>query len=215
MMGLGSGGVQTKTRLPKGTPEYRNQPLASAPGLLRVIAGLSIFSVVGVLMYGVAISLGDTGWPGASSEPEKLAYVAILHLLLPICVAYTVVMNHSVSRLLIAIYAIVLCSATIAGKGALAALPLSIEARTIVFTGVLVVTILWLFRAPSMRVYYALIGNKPIPDDLRDRAEELAARNWIHPRVKAIVDWTVDHLETVVLLGFVVVVLYAFYSTTN
>ncbi|MEM7432858.1 MAG: hypothetical protein AAF351_13115 [Pseudomonadota bacterium] len=206
---VGSGGAQTRTRIPKGVPEYKNQPLATAPGLLRVVSGLSIFSIVGVLIYAIAVALTGHGSYETFEEPAVLLYIVTLHFILPLGVAYTITMNSAASRSLITVYVITLGAATVTGKGVLGAL--AMETPLIALAAVVVpfLVLMWLFRAPSMRIYYAIIRNRPVPADLIDRAEELANKSWINPRAKAAIDWAADHLETVVLLGFTALAVYA------
>ncbi|MEM7312336.1 MAG: hypothetical protein AAF497_04210 [Planctomycetota bacterium] len=153
--------------------------------------------------------------PGVSApDPEVALYIAVLHFLLPISVAYTIMMNHRISRLLISIYVTVLFVATLLGKGLLGSIPLAADIRAILATALFGVIIAWLYRAPKMRYYYALLSGEPVSDDLLERSEELAGHHWLSSKTKSVIEWFADHLETAVLLGFVVVAIYAFISTT-
>jgi hypothetical protein len=78
---------------------------------------------------------------------------------------------------------------------------------------VLATVVYWLFGSPKMRFYYATIANRPIADELRARADELQGGLSLSPRVRTVVEWIVDRAETAVLLGFIAVVLYAFWGT--
>ena len=200
------------TKIPFGVYTHKSKPDVEPPGLLRLLAALAIFSVVGTMLYS---ALAMSPFPGTPAiDPDKALYIAVLHFLLPIAVAYTIMMNHWVSRFLIFAYFVILYVATLMGKGVLGTVPIMSSTRTIVATAVFAVIIGWLFRGPRMRYYYALLADKPVPDDLVERGEELAGRNWLSSRTRNVIEWFADNLETVVLLGFVVVVIYAFLSTT-
>ncbi len=192
------------------TPRFKNKPDVEPPGLLRLVAVLSIFSIIGVLVYAIAISItGIRTGPDAQSA----AYVAVLHFLLPLSIAYTIGGNHPLSRILIAFYVVVLGTATLLGVGFLGELHFGDSIKAVASFASISAVLIWLFRNPRMRYYYALVSNDSIPPDLEARASELAGRNWLKPKTKAILEWFADHLETVVLLGFVAVVIYAFVNT--
>lgn len=199
------------TRIRFWSPKFKSKPSVEPPGLLRLLSGLSIVSVVGVLIYAVALSL-DGIW-STTGGSESAAYIAVLHFMLPLCVAYTVSTNSWLSRPLIAVYSIVLCGATLFGKGFLGGLLIDSTVKAITATSVLALVMAWLFGSPRMRIYYALLSGKPIPPALESRAYELAAKSSLDPRTQRAADWVADHLETVVMLGFIVVVLYAWVST--
>ena len=188
------------------TPRFKNKPDVEPPGLLRLVAVLSIFSIIGVLVYAIAISI-----TGMSTGPDvqSAAYVAVLHFLLPLSIAYTIGGNHPLSRILIAIYVVVLGAATLLGLGFLGELRIGDSIKAVGSVAFLSAVLIWLFQNPKMRYYYALVSNESIPPDLEARASELAGRNWLKPKTKAILEWFADHLETVVLLGFIAVAIYA------
>jgi hypothetical protein len=191
------------------TPGYKNKPDVEPPGLLRFVAVLSIFSIIGVLVYAIAISITDIR---SGPDAKSAAYVAVLHFLLPLGVTYTIFGNHPLSRSLIAIYVVVLSAATLTGTGFLGGLQVAYSIKAIGSFVIASSVLAWLFRGPKMRFYYALIGGKPIPDDLRARADELAGRAWLSPSKSAIVERIADNLETLVLLGFIAVTIYALFS---
>ena len=192
------------------SPKFKHKPAVEPPGLLRLISGLCVFSVVGVLLYAVAISLDGIRY--ATPSAIDAAYIAVLHFLLPLSITYTVTGNYPSSRFLLSVYFIVLYGATMMGKGFLATVGSNPTARAIVATGLFVVLIAWLFRSPRMRIYYVLLRDQPVPDDLADRAWELAAKSSLSPKTKRFMEWLTDHLETVVLVGFIVLVIYAWAS---
>jgi len=190
---------------------FKNKPSVDPPGLLRLVAVLSIFSVVGVLVYSVFQT--TTGMEFSGMATEKAAYIAMLHFILPFCVFYAVSTNSVLSRILIVVYLLILYFATIAGKGYLGELSIDSEAKLVVTTAALFLILAWLFRSPKMRLYYALIADKPVPEDLEARASELIGMNRLSPKNRATVEWLIDHVENIILLGFIVVVIIAFIST--
>lgn len=170
-----------------------------------------MFSIVGTLVYAVVMS--TTGNAGSDILGLEAAYIAVLHFVLPFGVFYSISTNSPGSRVTIAAYFVILFLATIGGKGYLGAIQIS-ETTTIIFaTAVLVLVLVWLLHNPKMRYYYAAISNKPIPSDLEPRVSELSGKSWLSPRSRAILEWVAGHLETVVLIGFILAAIYAFVST--
>ena len=192
------------------SPRFTNRPEVEPPGLLKLIGATSIFSVVGMLIYGVAVSISGST---SDSVGVNAAYVVVLHFVLPLCAFYAISTNSPLSRSVIVTYILVLCAATIAGKGFLGELQIDQTYKTLATVVTLVAILAWLFGSPKMRFYYAAISNKPIPEDLVSRASELHGGNWLSPKARENIAWVLDHLETIVLLGFIVIVIYAFVST--
>ena len=112
-----------------------------------------------------------------------------------------------------AAYIAIIASATIAGKGFLGSLQLDETIKTVVVTAVVLVVFVRLFRSPKMRYYYASISNKPIPPDLALRAVELQGGTWLSPQARESLAWFLDHMETIVMVGFIFAAIYAFMST--
>ncbi len=195
------------TRVRFWSPRYNHKPGVEPPVLLRLLSSLSIFSLVGVLIYAVAVTLDGT-WT-ITSGVESAPYIAILHLVLPFCIFYTVSTNSWISRPLIAIYFVVLYVATMLGKGFLGGAVAGSTYKSVLATAVVVIILGWLFRSPAMRIYYLLLAGKPIPDDLQTRAAELASRESPNPKLVAAIEWCVDHLETLVMVALIVAVIYA------
>lgn len=189
------------------SPRFENRPDVEPPALLKLLGALSMFSIVGALVYAVAVSMAV----GGSAEPVGISalYVAVLHFVLPFGVFYAINMNSPVSRVIIAVYTLVLCSATILGKGVLGSLSPDDSLRLYASVAVAVPVLSWLFASPKMRFYYATISGKPIPPELEARADELRGGPWLGPRGRAVLEWFVDHMETLVLLGFIAAVLIA------
>ena len=71
----------------------------------------------------------------------------------------------------------------------------------------------WLYGGPKMRFYYAVISGRPIPEDLRSRADELYGGVRLNPRLRAALEWFVDRAEIAVMLGFIILVFYAYWET--
>jgi hypothetical protein len=189
------------------TPGYKNKPTVHPPGLLSLVSVLSLFSAIGTLIYAVIQLLSAAG--GSGIDAQQSIYIAFLHFLLPICVAYTISTNSPYSRILILLYCAVLYAATLAGKGYLGALEIDASDKTIVASGILLIVILWLFASPKMRLYYVLISDRPIPEELESRAPELLGKTWLGPKGTKALEWLTDNLETAVLIGFIVVAVYA------
>ena len=189
------------------SPRFENRPDVEPPALLKLLGGLSMFSVAGTLVYAVARQL-DAGGPGEVVGVEAI-YVAVLHFVLPFGVFYAINMNSPLSRPIIALYALMLSAATIAGKGFLGNLPVDDSIRLYATVAVALLVFGWLFGSPKMRFYYLTISGKPLPPELEARADELRAGPWLGPRGRAILEWIIDHTETLVLLGLIVVVLLA------
>jgi len=192
------------------SPRFENRPDVEPPVLLKLVGGLSMFSVVGTLVYAVAVSMGDTG----TYEPTGIEalYIAVLHFVLPFGVFYSINMNSPLSRPIIAVYTLVLSAATIAGEGFLGNLLSDDSLRLYAALAVAVPVLAWLFASPKMRFYYATISGKPLPPALEARANELRGGPWLSPRGRAVLEWFVDHMETLVLLGFIALVLIAFWG---
>jgi hypothetical protein len=198
------------TRVRFWSPGYKNKPTVEPPLLLRIVASLCIISVVGVLIYGVSSTLD--GVRSTSDGSFDAAYVAILHFVLPFCVFYTVSTNSWLSRPLIAMYAAILSGATILGKGFLGGLVFDTNTKILITAGIFVAIVAWLFGSKSMRLYYLLLADKRIPPQLEPYAIKLAQKQSRDSRAAAAIEWLVDHLETVVMLGFIVVVVIAWLS---
>ena len=193
------------------TPGYKNRPDVSPPGLLRLVSVFSFLSVTGVLLYAITITLSSLSF--VQADPIEAAYIATLHFVLPICIFYTISTNSALSRPLIGIYFATLYVATVGGIGFLGNLPIDQATKFVSATLCLILFAWWLLRSARMRLYYALIAHRPVPVDLADRIDELTYRHALSPATKARIDWIIDHMENLVILGFIVVVLIAFSTT--
>ncbi|MGB5164563.1 MAG: hypothetical protein WBN09_12730 [Woeseiaceae bacterium] len=197
------------TKVSLWSPKFTNHPDVEPPFLLKFTGAVAVFSVVAFLAYAVKATLGYD-----NSTPAEAAYVAILHFVLPVCILYTIHANSPISRIAIAAYAVTMGIATTLGKGLLGSLPIEEAPRVAASVTGLLIVLTWLFASPKMRYYYAVISNRPIPDDLRGRADELQGGVTLGRRARAALEWFVDSMETVVLVGFIVAVIVALLSTT-
>lgn len=196
----------TKIRL--WSPKFTNRPEVEPPALLKLAGALSVFSAAASLVYAVFATLNSAEPVGAEA-----AYIAVLHFVLPVCIFYTINVNSPLSRFAIGLYVITLSAATVLGKGFLGNLPIAETTRVVASAVGVVVILLWLFVSPKMRFYYSVIAGRPISEELGARAEELRGGVNLSPGVRTVLEWFVDRMETAVLLGFIAVVLYAWWST--
>jgi len=193
------------------SPRFENRPDVEPPALLKLVGALSIFSVVGALVYAVAQQMAVGG--SAEVVGVEALYVAVLHFVMPFGVFYTINMNSPLSRLIIAVYTLVLSAATIAGKGFLGSLPVDDSLRLYATLAVALPVFGWLYGSPKMRFYYLTISGKPLPPELEARADQLRGGPLLGPRSRSILEWFVDNMETAVLMGFLLLALYAYWST--
>jgi hypothetical protein len=195
------------------TGGYTNQPSIDAPWLLKLVAALAILSIVGALIYVVVVSIGGPGSPSLSTE--EAIYISLLHFVMPLLVMYTVTTNSPISRLLILGYIVTLSLSTIGGKGILGSFNMDPTLRAGILVLVVLAVALWLFASPKMRFYYAVISGRPIPGDLESRAASFVDESKLNPKIRVAFDWIADHLETIVLIGFSVLAVYAYVSTAS
>ena len=200
------------TKIPFWNPGFRNKPGVRPPGLLSLLSVVALLSAIAGPMYAVATALDSMGVVSIGSYDA--IYIAVLHFLLPLAVAYTVSTNSPLSRILIAIYSAILYAATLAGKGYLGNLDIGETALAVSATALFVAVQSWLFFSPKMRVYYALLADKPVPQGLESRVPELSGGFWLGEKSHAVFEWVADNLETVVLIGFILIAIFALVQTT-
>lgn len=198
------------TKVKFWSPKFTNRPDIDPPGLLKLVSAVSIFSIVAFLVFAVGKAFV---FGGLDANAPEVAYVVMLHFILPFLAFYTVTNNSPLSRWVIALYSITLSGATIAGKGLLGDLSQHIDYRTEIAVGAMVIVMLWLFASPKMRFYYAAVSGKPPPPDLEARADELRPKDLLGAKGRAALDWLLGHAETMVLLGFIILAFYAFASS--
>lgn len=193
------------------TGGFTNTPNIDPPWLLKFVSVLAILSMVGSLIYAVASTLGGPDF--SVLDNEDAIYVSILHFLLPIVITYTVTTNSPLSRIVILGYVLILYVSTLRGKGFLGGLEIAPSLMLVISTSVLIAIALWLFASPKMRFYYAVIAGRPVPPDLESKTAEYVDDAKINPKLRIMLDWVSDHLETMALVGLILVVLYAYLDT--
>ena len=198
------------TKIRFWTPRFKHRPDVEPPGLLKLVSATCIVSVVGFLVYAVAQTLTQ---PSLVSNGWEVAYVALLHFVLPFAAFYSITTNSRLSRAALTVYVVTLGVATIAGEGLLGSLPIEPVYRTATAAAALVIVLAWLYASPNMRYYYAALSDKPIPPDLVAREAELRPKPLLSPRARAVVSACLDYVEIFVLLGFIAVVIFAVLST--
>lgn len=200
-------------KIPFWSHRFKHKPDVDAPALLRLVAALSIMSIVGTLVYAVFKAVSVTGH--SLGVDEGAIYIAILHFALPFVVLYTISTNSWLSRHFIALYNLILYGATVTGHGVLGSIEVSETLRFATASAFLLAVILWLYVSPTMRVYYAVISGKPIPEGLEDRQSKLVAGSSLSPKWRGRVEWLLENMETLILVGFIVTCILAFLSTTQ
>ena len=205
-------GMRPGVRFKLWSPKFTNRPDIEPPALLQFLGTFSILSAFGFLVFAVAIVIVPYG-TNFEPEPLEALYVATLHFILPIGIFYTVMVNSPLSRWVISIHTVVLGAATIAGEGFLGQLEISETTRISASGAIMAIVLGWLYGSPKMRFYYAVISGKPIPEDLRSRADELRGGVRLNSRFRAALEWFIDRVEIAVMLGFIILVFYAYWET--
>ena len=193
------------TKIRFWTPKTKQSPGVRPPGLLSLFSVLCILSVIGTLVYSVFRTIGT----GYDPEPPEALIVAVTHFLLPIAIAYSVFTNSHLSRPLILIYSVALALSLFFGFGYIVpVLNVGLLSGIVVF-GALVLIVVWLFASPKMRIYYALLRGRPLPQRLAKRAIEHVENPWPGRKATEVLEWITDHLETIVLVGLIATVVLA------
>lgn len=200
------------SRIPKGSKSYKAHPSVDPPVLLRLAAVLSVLSIIMVL---IAYVIGALSSSSANYfEPATALYIAIGFFIIPLGIVHTVSMNNPLSRSLLLIFVFMNIAAVCLDFPFYADLPLAFRDKVIAICFIGSVILYWLFRNPRARYYYAAITGRPLAKDLAQREQELADNKWLSAGAQRKLDWFTEHMETIILLGFVVVVLLAFLGTT-
>ncbi|MDH5621594.1 MAG: hypothetical protein OEY74_05885 [Gammaproteobacteria bacterium] len=194
------------TKVKLWTGGFTHEPSVDPPWLLKALSVLAMLSVVGTLVFTVALGTGL----GSVPSLEDGIYIAVLHFILPLGVTYTITTNSPISRLLILGYFLGLYVSVVQGKGFLGNLDLDAELKAVASTAFFAAVVLWLFVAPKMRFYFALISGKSMSGDLESQAAKFMDESKLNPKVRVFIDWIVDYIETVVLVGVIVVVVFAY-----
>jgi len=172
---------------------------------------LCVISIIGTLWYAVSQTLTLFGSPADS--PATDIFVGFLNFALPLLVAYTISANHPSSRILILGYATAVYVWALYTERLSEVLSQGPYISAAIATIAYVFVLIWLFRSPKMRYYFALIKNRPVPADLLEFGDSLAGDSWLSENARNRLNWVADHLETIVLVGFIVVVIIAFSVT--
>ena len=196
------------TKVPFWTPGYKNKPFINPPGLLRLFSAVCILSIVGVLVYATAKTLSVTH--GTGVDGAEAIYIALVHVVLPVCIIYTVATNSPLSRILITLYCVIVYVATVTGSGITGSFSANVATRIISASVVLIAVLIWMYRSPKMRVYYALISNAVPPEDLGRPAEEIIAPTRLERALTRAEEAIMPYVEMLVGLFIVVVCIYAF-----
>lgn len=199
------------TRIRFWTPKYRNRPYVQPPALLKIISVLSVVSIIGTVVYYLMIVLGDVV-ASTSIEPASAIYVSVLHFLLPFTIALSISTNSPLSRPLIVLYFLVLCGATMLGKGFAGGVDIDGGLKATISVAVFLAVSAWLFLGPKVRAYYALLAGDDVPMGTGDQAVELIEDPWPGKKARATIEWLADHLETLVLLGLIAAVVLGWRS---
>ncbi len=196
------GSMRPGVKIPFWSHRFKHQPDVDAPALLRLVGALSMISVVGTLVYAVFEALSAAGF--SHGVERGMLYIAVLHFVLPFLVLYTISTNSWLSRPLIALYNLILFGATIAGYGVLGSIEMDEILRSVFASAFLLMIVLWLYWSPAMRVYYAVISGRPIPDGLEKYQAKLVAGHSLSPKWRGRIEWLLEHMETLVMVGFIV-----------
>ncbi len=198
-------------KIPFWSHRFKHHPDVDAPALLRMVGALSIFSIVGTLVYAVFTAISATGL--SHGVESGMLYIAVLHFVLPFVVLYTISTNSWLSRPFIALYNMILCGATIAGYGVLGSIEMNEILRFVFASAFLVMVVLWLYWSPAMRVYYAVISGRPIPEGLERYQNKLVAGSSLSPKWRGRIERLLEHMETLVMVGFIVVCIVVLATT--
>jgi hypothetical protein len=193
-------------RLWSGQPV--NAPMVTPPLSLRAVLVLCIVSVTGTLLYGVATELST----GAGSDKSLAALLAIVacYFLLPMLIAHTIATNRAQSRVLILAY---VAAVIYALAGVLEAARLDSAGRGVAVAGLVAAPLLiawWLYRSPRLRLYYALVAGKEVPDDLRSSTATLLVPGRLEAMfgqaARRLAPWFETAAVLLVLLGIIVAI---------
>ena len=123
--------------------------------------------------------------------------------------------NYVLSRPLITLYFLILCTMTYLGKGFLGSLDVDPAIKGAAAITLLLIVMLWLYGSPKMRFYYALIiGNEVTHEQEADRAR-LSTTDFLGAKGRRLLSAFLDNMETIVLVGFIFAAIYAVVSTST
>lgn len=200
-----------ETRIRFWTPKFKHAPDVRPPGILILVSVLCILSVIGTLLFATFRTL-TIGFQPTWAES---VIIAAIHFLLPIAIAYTVFTNSHLSRPLVLIYGFALTASLFFGIGYFSPAVEDGAFSRIAILASLAIVVAWLYLSPKMRIYYALLRERPLPSKLAQRAIDYVETPWPGRRASEVLNWISEHLETVVLIGLIVTVLLAWASMSG
>jgi hypothetical protein len=193
-----------KLRLWTGQPV--NAPFVTPPIGLRAILVICVLSVTGTLLLGVSRQLAAGGAPDDSAS--ALVLIAFFWFLLPILLATTIVTNRAPSRLLSLAYFGFVAVEVARYIDTLTYAPATRSYLAAVAGLLWLAMLYWMYRSARMRIYYALISGRPVPDDLAGRVDELTSPGRTESMFGRISGWVAGYTEilaAIVILAFVIV----------
>lgn len=151
------------------TGGYVNKPGVTPPVFLRAVICVLLLSLLSTLLYGVFGIMDHFEADGGSVG--YMAAVTLLFFLSPFSIVYAISTNHPASRALLVAYCGALIYFILDSHYSISS---AIEKPyAVVMVSLILGTVLWLYLSPRARVYYALIQDKPIPEDLTQIADKL------------------------------------------
>ncbi len=190
-------------KIPFWSGQPVNAPLVTAPLFLRVFHIIAVLNVVLVLFAGVFSQLGNV-----YIEPSVrfLAPAILGFLVLPILISKAIATNWPVSRPLIALYlALMVYHATFP----IDRIAATDDEKNLLFALALVVAgslLWWLYRNAKVRLYYALVSGKQVPEDLADSVDSLLQPGTVENVLSRVGRYLAPVLEwllvVIVLVGF-------------
>ena len=152
------------------TGGFINRPGLGPPGYLRFILLLCMASLVYTLFYAVFVTLGNVGNPYDSAI--QMVSEALILFVSPFLILYTISTNNPLSKVLLLAHLGVTSTSLVYFEYAFA--DSVTDPLLIGFVLYMLNTVAWLLFSPRSRVYYALIGNSPVPAELEHLVDEYA-----------------------------------------
>lgn len=172
---------------------------------IKLVFVACILSVVGAMMYSVVIGLSVNAGP--STSPSRLALLAVVLVVLPVLIMIAIQDNRPISRPLILVWTIAgICMFATADRWASD----EIGAGTVIATCLAAAAIvLWLYASRTLVCFYALLKGRPVPDGLEEIARRLVDPDPEKSALRRFADWLADHFESLVLIGFSLLAVFA------
>ena len=182
-------------------------PHVNPPFSLRAFSFLCILVIAGLLVFTVFEQLQ----PGTSSAaPGLMIATAVVYFVLPIAIILAVWTNRGASRPLIVLF---LAAVTMHAVIATAGVPeISSYIRMLAAAEILIVAG-WLFISLKLRVYFAIVNDKPLPTDLPRPVEEILAPGNLERWFQRTSDTVAPFLELLVTFLILSAVIVAYLRT--